>query len=117
MSIEVALSVRIQLTRSSIICVPAIGADARTTWVDSSDDGIGWLGLLEKKLPCANLLLYDHLDGRERKLKIADAKDPEYKSTAQAFANAEAALASYGVEDYADRVLAVINQHRQSLQV
>lgn len=99
-----------------IICVPAIGADARTTWVESSDDGIGWLGELEKKLPFANLLLYDHLTVQERSLKVADAKDAAYKSTAKAFAKAETALASYGVDDYANRFLTQVDEYRRSSQ-
>lgn len=50
-------------------------------------------------------------------MKIADAKDAAYKSTAQAFAEAEAALASYTVDDYANRFLAQVDEYRRSLQV
>ncbi|KAL8824737.1 MAG: hypothetical protein Q9191_004855 [Dirinaria sp. TL-2023a] len=115
-TVKKALEERYTSGKNSIICVPAIGADARTTWADPSDDGIGWLGELGTKLPFVNLLLYDHLTVQERSLKVADAKDAAYKSTTLAFAKAEAALASYTVDDYANRFLAQVDEHRRSLQ-
>ena len=102
----------IVLRLDSIICVPAIGADARATWVESNEDGLGWLGALQDKLPTANLLLYDHLEAQERSVKVADPKDAAYKSTAKAFADAEAALSHYSVDHYADRFLRVAKSHR-----
>lgn len=95
----------------SIICIPAISADARTTWSRKGEDGIGWLGLLQSKLPSANLLLYDHLKPEERRLELRDARDAV---AAKEFTAAEEVLASYGVEDYADRFHATVEQYRRT---
>jgi len=85
---------------NSVICVPAIGADARKTWSGTGEEGIGWLGSLQRKLPSANVLLYDHLEPGERRLELKHARDA---ATAKEFAAAEAALASFGVDEYAER--------------
>ena len=98
----------------SIICVPAIGADARTTWSGKGEDGIGWLGLLQNKVASANILLYDHLKAWERALELKDARDA---ATAKEFAAAETVLASYGVEDYAHRFHTLVEQYRRSCGV
>jgi len=95
---------------NSVICVPAIGADARKTWSGTGEEGIGWLGLLQSKLPSANVLLYDHLEPGERRLELKHARDA---ATAKEFAAAEAALASFGVDDYAERFRTVSEQYRR----
>lgn len=94
--------------------VPAIGANARKTWSGTEEEGIGWLGLLQDKLPSANVLLYDHLKPEERCLDLKHARDA---AAAKKIAAAEAALAAFGVEDYAERFLAVVNSYRRIYEV
>jgi len=99
-----------RLIINSVICVPAIGADARKTWSGIAEDGIGCLDLLQSKLPSANVLFYDHLEPGERRLELKDARDAV---TAKEFAVAEAALASFGVDDFAKRFRTVVEQYRR----
>lgn len=96
----------------SIIAVPAIGADARKTWAAAVDDSISWLESLQRKLPSANIILYDHLEAEERRLELGDPKDPSSKTIARELASAEAYLADYGVDDYADRLVGVVQRYR-----
>lgn len=98
---------------SSIIAVPAIGADARKTWTPA-DDSISWLETLQRKLPLANIILYDHLGPEERRLELRDPKDPNSKTVARELASVEASLAEYGVDKYADRLVGVLQQYRFS---
>lgn len=100
----------------SIIGVPAIGADPNRTWTRLGD-GPGnehqWLGSsLYQKIPSANVLLYDHLEPQERRLVVKAAVDPAHECTVERFTSAEAALAEFGVEDWADRFLTAIRYYR-----
>ena len=97
---------------SSIIAVPAIGADARKTWAAVADDSISWLEYLQRKLPSSNVILYDHLEPEERRLELGDPKDPNIQTIARELASAEAYLAEYGVDDYADRLVGVVQRYR-----
>lgn len=97
----------------SIIGIPAIGADPNRTWARSGDDEHQWLGAsLHHEIPSANVLLYDHLEPQERRLEVKATEDPAHKTTIERFASAEAAIAGFGVEDWADRFLAAIRYHR-----
>ena len=98
--------------RSSVIAVPAIAADARKTWAGPAEDGIGWLDKLQSNLPSANIILYDHLEPEERRLELRDPKDPTSRTVAREYASAEASLAEYGVDDYADRLIRAVQQYR-----
>ena len=95
----------------SIIAVPAIGADARKTWAAAADE-ISWLESLQRKLPSANIILYDHLEPEERRLELGGPKDPSSQTIARELASAEASLAEYGVDDYADRLVGVVQRYR-----
>lgn len=66
--------------------------------------------MLQSKLPSANVLLYDHLEPGERRLELKDARDA---ATAKEFAVAEAALAAFGVDDFAKRFRKVVEQYRR----
>ena len=92
--------------------MPAIAADARKTWAGPSEDGIGWLDILQSKLPSANIILYDHLEPEERRLELKDPKDPTSRTVAREYASVEESLAEYGVDDYADRLIRVVQQYR-----
>ena len=92
--------------------MPAIAADARKTWAGPGDDGIGWLEKLQSNLPLANVLLYDHLEQQERRLELKDSKDPASKTVAREYASAEESLAKYGVDDFAERLIRVVQQYR-----
>ena len=96
----------------SVIAVPAIGADARKTWAGPGEDGNGWLDQLQSNLSSANVILYDHLEQKERQLELKDSKDPTSKTVAREYGLAEASLAKYGVDDYADRLITVVQQYR-----
>ena len=95
---------------SSIIVVPAIAADARKTWAAPAEDGVGWLENLKR--PDTNIILYDHLEPEERQVELKDSKAPDSKIVAQRFASAEASLAEFGVDEYADRFTRVVQQYR-----
>lgn len=103
---------RLSANCSSIIAVPAIAADARKTWAAPGEEGIGWLEDLKRKLPSANIVLYDHLEPEERRLERKDSKHPDSRAVAQQFALAEASLAQYGVNEYSDRFNRVVQQYR-----
>lgn len=108
----------------SIIAVPAIGADPNRTWT-RLDDGLSFehqcLGAsLHHRIPSATVLLYDHLRPQERKLMVRPFKAPmdtAHKVAAEEFASAEAAIAGFGVEDWADRFLAAIRDYRNAYKV
>ena len=50
-------------------------------------------------------------------MHVKHPKDPAYKSTAAESASAEAALASYGVDEYAERFVTVVEQYRRLSEV
>ncbi|KAL8789141.1 MAG: hypothetical protein Q9195_006962 [Heterodermia aff. obscurata] len=95
-----------------VIAVPAIAADARKTWAGPGEEGNGWLDKLQSNLPSANVILYDHLEPEERQLEPKDSNDPASKIVAREYATTEASLAEYGVDDYANRLIRVVQQYR-----
>lgn len=103
----------------SIIGVPAVGADPRETWTSSGADGPSlFLGdALREEIPSARILLYDHLKPDERRLEVKELSDPEHKATANEFASVEEAVAQYGTEEWADRLMEAVRGGRSSQRV
>ena len=108
-----------KLTRSSIIFVPAIGAHPQNTWARQKPFESQRLdfALRDALHPCAQTHLYDHLTPEERGLEVRapqgiDAE--EHRNQVQAFVAAETTLASYGIIEWADRLLEVVLHHRKA---
>lgn len=104
----------------SLIFVPAIGADPKSTW-SRQPDSHGEEERLDIKLHDelkgnAHILLYDHLTEHERSQERASkgASDEEQRGYAHAYAQAEADVAKHGVIDWADRLLEKILDHRET---
>lgn len=104
-----------------IIFVPGIGAEPRKTWRPHPDDDhfeclrLDYV-LDERLYPNAQTHLYDHLTREERNLEIIPAQGPNDKrhnASVEAFAAAEAHIAEYGIGQWADRLLGVLQQHRR----
>ena len=99
--------------------VPAIGADPRKTWERQTDDSAIKSRRLDydikdKLYPVAQVHLYDHLTPEERKLAMKPHEDPTHQKSAEAYAQAEDAVAEYGVADWADRFLHILTHHRRT---
>lgn len=113
------LDLTIRLTYfSSLVFVPAIGADPKATW-SRQPDSLGEEERLDIILhdllsPNAHVLLYDHLTPNERAQGRAPERSSldEQRRRAHALAQAETAVAGYGVIDWADRLLTVIRDYR-----
>ena len=106
----------------SIVCVPAIGADPRKTWARQTDnaglehDRLDYI-LHDKLFPDAQTHLYDHLTQQERRIEVKPAQGPNdqaHKKSAEAFVAAEERLAEYGITEWADRFLHVLQEHRRA---
>ena len=103
--------------------MPAIGADPRKTWERQTRNSARLeqrrldYALKDKLHPAAQIHLYDHLTQRERSLEIKPSQgpnDPIHKQSAEEFALAELAVAEYGVAEWADRFLQLLQDHRQT---
>ena len=109
----------------SIVCVPAIGADARKTWERQTDSA----GFEHRRLDyvlhdalynaynAAQVHLYDHLTREERALEVKTPRGPNdhaHKKSAEDFAAGEALVAVYGVPEWADRFLQIVQEHRRA---
>ena len=102
--------------------MPAIGADPRNTWArDTRSAGYEHQRLdcvLHDKLyPDAQTYLYDHLTQEERRLEIIPSQggnDLFHTRSAETFAAVGARLADYGVVEWAERFLEVVQKHRQT---
>lgn len=110
------------LTCPSIICVPAIGADPRKTW-ERQTDSAGFehrrldYVLHDRLYPAAQVHLYDHLTRQERDLEVKPPRGPNdqaHKRSAEEFAAGEALVADYGVAEWADRFLEIVQEHRSA---
>lgn len=105
----------------SIIGVPAIGSDPSRTWTRAGDNDHPWLGaMLQKRIPSANVLMYDHLKPEERRLEMNVTLDQDresHRNVTEKFASAEAAVAEDGIERWADRFLGVLLQDRKVRRV
>ena len=110
------------LTCHSIICVPAIGADPRKTWERQTDSAghehrrLDYV-LHDKLYPNAQVHLYDHLTRQERVLEVKTPRGPDdqvHKKSAEAFAAGEASVAGFGVAEWADRFLGIVQEHRRA---
>lgn len=104
----------------SIIGIPAIGSDPRRTWIrvgEAWDNEHPCLdATLQRRIPSAKVLMYDHLEPEERRLEmnVTFAQNREsHRDVAEKFASAVAAVADYGVERWADRLLKVLLQDRK----
>ncbi|KAI4248351.1 MAG: hypothetical protein L6R42_009286 [Xanthoria sp. 1 TBL-2021] len=104
-------------SKVNIICVPAIGADPRTTWSTDAPTEPHPLCGLHEALPNADILLYDHLTAEERSLEIKPQGDAEHQASAEAFADAGDKVAQYGVTEWADRFLQTFGQRCRSDEV
>ena len=107
---------------SSIICVPAIGADPRKTWALQTDKAGHEHRRLDLELhdglyPDAQVHLYDHLTQEERRLEVKPSRGPDdqaHKKSAEVFAAAEAGTAECGIEEWADRFLGTLHERRRA---
>ncbi len=106
----------------SIVCVPAIGADPKKTWarqIDSAGferDRLDY-ALHDRLYPDAQVHLYDHLTWEERELEVTLPQGPNdqtHKKSAKAFAEAELRLSEYGVMEWAERFLQILQEYRQA---
>ncbi len=106
----------------SIICVPAIGADPRKTW-ERQTDSAGFerrrldYVLHDRLYPAAQVHLYDHLTRQERSLEVKPPRGPHdeaHKKSAEEFAAGEASVAAFGVAEWADRFLEIVQEHRRA---
>lgn len=104
------------------MCVPAIGADPRKTWARQTD-GAGCeqyrldYVLHDRLYPAAQVHLYDHLTREERDLEIKPPRGPHdeaHKKSAEDFATGEASVAAFGVAEWADRFLKIVQEHRKA---
>ena len=100
--------------------VPAIGADPRKTWERRTSNSVSFESrrldyvLKDKLHPAAQVHLYDHLTPRERSLEVKPHEDPNHRASAEAFNQAELAVAEYGVAGWADRFLQILTNHRRT---
>ena len=110
------------LTYRSIVCVPAIGADPRKTW-ERQTDSAGFehrrldYVLHDRLYPTAQVHLYDHLTRQERSLEVKPPQGPHdqaHKTSAEEFAAGEASVAAFGVAEWADRFLEIVQEHRRA---
>ena len=104
------------------MCVPAIGADPRKTWARQTDSA-GFESrrldfvLHDRLYPEAQVHLYDHLTRQERGLEVKPPKGPHdeaHKRSAEEFAAGEASVAVFGVAEWAERFLEIIQEHRRA---
>ena len=100
--------------------VPAIGADPRKTWERQTSNSAN-LGsrrldyaIHDRLHPAVQVHLYDHLTPRERSLEVKRHEDPTHQRSAEAYTQAESAVAEYGVRDWADRFLRILTDHRRT---
>ncbi|CAD6571283.1 MAG: hypothetical protein ASARMPRED_004452 [Alectoria sarmentosa] len=105
-----------------IVCVPAIGADPRKTW-ERQTDSAGFehrrldYVLHDRLYPDAQVHLYDHLTRQQRSLEVKPPRGPNdhvHKRSAEEFAAGEALVADYGVAQWADRFLEIVQEHRRA---
>ena len=69
----------------------------------------------DKLYPAAQVHLYDHLTHYERSLEVRPPQGPHdqvHKKSAEEFAAGEASVAAFGVAEWADRFLEIIQEHR-----
>ena len=107
-----------RLTIGSIIFVPAIGADPRKSFARQADrddhEGID-IFLQNKLYPSAHVHLYDHLTPDERGLQAPRRQsriDTDEKKIEDTYRDKEKAVAEYGVEEWATRMLQCVRTHR-----
>ncbi|KAL9126034.1 MAG: hypothetical protein Q9217_004855 [Psora testacea] len=102
-----------------IIFVPAIAADPKLTWArqPESEAHERLDNVLFDKLATAQVHLYDHLTEWERSLTIPKTEARPLteleRASVNAFAEAEKDVAVYGVEEWADRLLARVREYRR----
>lgn len=73
--------------------------------------------LHDRLYPAAQVHLYDHLTRQERNLEVKAPQGPHdqaHKRSAVAFAAGEASVASFGVAEWADRFLEIVQEHRRA---
>ena len=73
--------------------------------------------LHDKLYPAAQVHLYDHLTSHERGLEIKWPQGPHdqaHKRSAEDFAAGEASVAAFGVAEWADRFLEIVEEHRRA---
>ena len=98
--------------------VPAIGAEPRKPWERPTDSGFRRpdFVLHDRLYPKAQTHLYDHLTNDERESEVKPPHRPHdlaHKRTVEAFAAHEARIAEFGIKEWADRLLEVIQESRQ----
>ena len=104
------------ICRNSIIAVPAIGADPNSTWKTARDGkSQPWLGAeLQKEIPSARVLLYDHLNSEERKIEKRPLADADHKPSAERYTAVQSKLNEYGIREWTDRFLEAVYRDRDS---
>ena len=100
--------------------VPAIGADPRKTWERQTGNSANLqsrrldYAIRDKLFSTVQVHLYDHLMPSERSLVVKPHEDPTHQRSAEAYTQAESAVAGYGVADWADRFLRILTDHRRT---
>ena len=92
---------------TSIIAIPAVGADPQTTWGSGDDQ---WLLKLHKEIPNTILLQYDHLTDSERRSLDTAAGPRDLDEDAPA--NILETLKEFKVEDWSKRFLQTLEKER-----
>ena len=73
--------------------------------------------LHDRLYPAAQVHLYDHLTRQERDLEVKPPQGPNdsaHKISAEDFAAGEARVMDYGVAEWADRFLQIVQEHRRA---
>ena len=92
---------------TSIIAIPAVGADPQITWGSGDDQ---WLLELHKEIPNTILLQYDHLTDSERRSFETAAGPRDLEDDASA--NTLERLKDFKVEDWSNRFLQTLEKER-----
>jgi hypothetical protein len=105
----------IKLTNfSSIIGIPAIGADPQKSFIVNDQP---WFEVLYQDIPNARIFLYDHLTKEEREIEKKPQGHANHKASIEQYAKTEGELAQYGIEEWAERFLQEISHIRDSNSV
>lgn len=100
--------------------MPAIGADPKGPTWERETNTVGsehrrLEQILHAKLhPAAQVHLYDHLTETERGLELLPTNNPLHKQSAEALADAEGAVAEFGITEWTARFLYALHKHRQA---
>ena len=76
-----------------------------------------WFSELNKTIPNANILLYDHLSPEERSIEVKPRSDRGHKASAEKYAATHLRLSEFGIEEWTARFLNLLHENRAVKQV